>query len=40
MFILINDIKSLSIQGGVPPPYPPPPGMYIPNNIKGLREAP
>ena len=37
MFILFNDIKSLSIQGGVPPPYPPPSGMYIPNDIKGLQ---
>ena len=36
MFNMFNDIESLSIQGGVPPPYPPPTGIYILSDIKGL----
>ena len=40
MFNMFNDNKGLSTQGGVPPPYPPPTGIYILSNIKGLRGRP
>jgi len=36
MFNMFNDINCLDTQEGVPPPYPPPTGIYILSDIKGL----
>ena len=34
---MFSNSKQTNMYGGVPPPYPPRPGMYIPSDIKGLR---
>jgi hypothetical protein len=33
---MFSNSKQTNMYGGVPPPYPPSPGMYIPSDIKGL----